>query len=128
MRLVIFNIFWKSVQTKITGLTVADQHLAFWNLTDSAYFQFYEFESSLLANDWTPILATYGEFFLSLMILFGIFTRFAALGLLIMIMTIQFLAVPEAWWTLHIYWTLIVIYLMKHGGGKVSLDNLLLKR
>ena len=75
-----------------------------------------------------PILATYGEFFLSIMILLGFFTRFAALGLFIMTMVIQFLAVPEAWWTLHVYWTLITVYLMKNGGGKISLDTIIFKK
>ena len=34
MRLVVFKIFWFSVQTKITGWTIAGQHFAFWNVTE----------------------------------------------------------------------------------------------
>jgi len=129
MRLVIFKVFWFAVQTKITGLTVAGQHFAFWNITDNTFLLFdFEYGIPLLPTELAAYAGTFGEFFLSLMILFGILTRFAALGLMIMTLVIQFFVYPDAWWTVHAYWVLPLLYLMKNGGGKISLDNILFKK
>lgn len=127
MRLVIFKVFWFSVQTKIYGLTIGGQHFAFWQISDSAYFQFYEFPYAILHHEIIITLATYAEFFLPILILFGLFTRFAALGLFFVTLVIQ-LVMPDAFWSIHIYWFLIVLYLMRNGGGLFSIDRLLLKR
>ena len=129
MRLVIFKVFWYAVQTKITGLTIAGQNFAFWNVTDNTFLLFnFEYGIPFISATLAAYMGTFGEFFFSLMILFGFLTRFAALGLMLMTLVIQFLVYPDAWWTVHVYWVLPLLYLMKHGGGKVSLDNLLLKR
>lgn len=129
MRLVIFKVFWFAVQTKIVGLTVAGQHFAFWNLTDSTFLLFdFEYGIPLIPSDIAAYLGTFGEFFLAIMILFGILTRFAALGLFVMTMVIQFLVYPEAWWSVHAYWALILLYLMRNGGGSISVDRLIFKK
>jgi putative oxidoreductase len=129
MRLVIFKVFWFSVQTKITGLTISGQHFAFWNVTDSTFLLFdFEYGIPLLPSDIAAYLGTFGEFFLALMILFGLMTRFAALGLLVMTMTIQFFVYPDAWWTTHVFWTLLLLYLLRNGGGLLSLDRLFFKK
>ena len=129
MRLVIFKVFWFSVQTKITGLTIGGQHFAFWNVTDSTFLLFdFEYGIPLIPSELAAYLGTFGEFFLALMILFGFMTRFAALGLMVMTMTIQFFVYPDAWWSVHVYWALILLYLMRNGGGLLSVDRLLLKR
>lgn len=124
MRLVIFKVFWYSVQTKIVGLTIGGQHFAFWNVTDSTFLLFdFEYNIPLLPSTLAAYMATFGEFFLSLMILFGLLTRFAALGFVIMTLVIQFFVYPDAWWTVHVYWILPLLYLMKYGGGSLSLDS-----
>jgi putative oxidoreductase len=129
MRLVIFKVFWFSVQTKITGLTIGGQHFAFWNVTDSTFLLFdFEYGIPLIPSEIAAYLGTFGEFFLALMILFGFMTRFAALGLMVMTMTIQFFVYPDAWWSVHVYWALILLYLMRNGGGLLSVDRLLFKR
>lgn len=129
MRLVIFKVFWFSVQTKITGLTIAGQHFAFWNITDNTFLLFdFEYGIPLIPTSLAAYMGTFGEFFLSLMILFGVLTRFAALGLLLITLVIQLFVYPDAWWTVHVYWVLPLLYLMKHGGGKIALDKLLFKR
>ncbi len=129
MRLVIFKVFWSAVQTKITGLTIAGQHFAFWNVTDSTFLLFdFEYGIPLIPSELAAYLGTFGEFFLALMILFGFFTRFAAVGLMVMTMTIQFFVYPDAWWSVHAYWALILLYLMRNGGGVLSVDSLLLKK
>ena len=129
MRLVIFKVFWFSVQTKITGLTIGGQHFAFWNVTDTTFLLFdFEYGIPLIPSELAAYLGTFGEFFLALMILFGFMTRFAALGLMVMTMTIQFFVYPDAWWSVHVYWALILLYLMRNGGGLLSVDRLLFKR
>lgn len=129
MRIVIFKVFWFSVQTKITGLTIGGQHFAFWNVTDNTFLLFdFEYGIPLIPTSLAAYAGTFGEFFLSLMILLGIATRFAALGLMIMTLVIQFFVYPDAWWTVHVYWVLPLLYLMKYGGGAVSLDKMLLNK
>lgn len=126
MRLVIFKVFWMSAQTKITGWTIAGQHFAFWNITDNTFLLFdFEYGIPLIPSTLAAWMATLGEFFLSLLILSGLLTRFAALGLLMMTLVIQFFVYPDAWWTVHVYWVLPLLYLMKYGGGEFSVDNLL---
>ncbi|MBC6429276.1 MAG: DoxX family protein [Cellvibrionales bacterium] len=122
IRLVLFRVFWLSVQTKISGVTVGGQHFAFWSLNDSVFFQFWEYPAPL---DSVPMIyaATFAEFFLSLAILAGLGTRFAALGLLVLIAVIQFVQ-PTGWWSAHVYWLLLTLILVRQGGGRVSLDYL----
>ena len=61
---------------------------------------------------------------LSLMILFGFLTRFAALGLVVMTLVIQYVY-PDFWWSSHAYWLVILLYLVRNGGGQVSVDRFL---
>lgn len=129
MRLVVFKIFWFSVQTKIVGWTVAGQHFAFWNVTDSTFLLFdFEYGIPLIPSNIAAYLGTFGEFFLPLAILFGFMTRFAAMGLMIMTLVIQFFVYPDAWWSVHVYWFLMLLYLIRNGGGSVSVDRLVFKK
>ena len=129
MRLVIFKVFWWSVQTKITGWTIAGQHFAFWNVTDSTFLLFdFEYGLPFIPSDIAAYLGTFGEFFLPLAILLGFMTRFAAAGLMIMTLVIQFFVYPEAWWSVHVFWVLLLLYIMRNGGGSVSLDRIIFKR
>jgi len=124
-RVAIFFVFWKSVQTKIDGLAVANQNFAFWSVTDSTVMLFeYEYGLPLLPPATAAYLATFGEFFLSLGILLGLFTRFSALGLLLMTAVIQIFVYPGAW-GVHILWASVLLYLIRNGADKISLDHLL---
>jgi len=127
-RLALFMVFWKSVQTKISGLTLFDQHFAFWNVTDTAKLLFrFEYDLPLLSPQLAAYLATFGEFFLGLMLLLGLFTRFAALGLLLMTLVIQLFVYPSAWPT-HLLWSVGLLLLIRNGADQVSLDQLLKSR
>ncbi len=122
-RLVIFTVFWKSVQTKIVGLTVFDQHLAFWNLGGSTKIVFqYEYG---ISNDFLIYAGTLAEFFFPLMLLFGLFTRVGAFGLLGVTAVIQFFVYPDAWLGSHMYWAALLFIILRQGGGRISLDYLL---
>ena len=126
-RIAIATVFWRSVQTKIEGWEIFGQNLKFWNITDSAFFLFQnEYTLPFLSGKIAAYLATFGEFFLSIGILIGLLTRFSAIGLLVMTAVIQLFIYPESW-NVHILWAALLIYLIKHGGGAISMDFLLQK-
>ncbi len=124
-RVALFFVFWNSVQTKIHGMTLFGQHFAFWNITGSTTMLFeYEYDLPLIPPTLAAYMATFGEFFLSLGLLFGLMTRLSALGLFIMTAVIQIFVYPSAW-ALHLLWAAGLTYLIKHGPHSLSLDNLL---
>ena len=71
-------------------------------------------------------MATYAEHIFPILLVLGLFTRFAALSLLMMTAVIQLFVYPEAW-TVHMWWALALLYLIRYGGGKVSADHFLWK-
>ena len=76
-----------------------------------------------------PVLAayllSYAEFILPVMLVLGLGTRFAALGLLIMTALIQIYVLPEALWSVHIYWAAILMVLLSRGPGQISVDHII---
>ena len=72
-------------------------------------------------------LATYGEHLFPLLLLLGLASRFAALSLLLMTLTIQFFVYPDAWWPTHSLWAALSLILLCRGGGLFSLDAWLLR-
>lgn len=124
-RIAIASVFWRSVQTKITGWEVFAQSFQFYNLSASTFMLFrYEYDLPLLPYKFAAYAGTLTEFFLAILLVLGLATRFAALGLLMVTAMIQIFVFPEAWPT-HILWFAILFYLLKKGGGMFSLDNLL---
>ncbi|MDE2339779.1 MAG: hypothetical protein KGL21_01755, partial [Alphaproteobacteria bacterium] len=53
----------------------------------------------------------------------GLFSRFAALGLVGMTLFIQFFVFPDAWWTVHSLWLGLLLTIVVRGGGVWSLDR-----
>jgi len=124
-RFAIASVFWRSAQTKIAGGELLGQKWQFYNVTDSTLMLFeYEYALPLIPYELAAYLATFGEFALPLTIMLGLFTRVSALGLMIMTTVIQLLVYPDAWPT-HVLWLVPLLFLIKHGGGKISLDRLL---
>jgi putative oxidoreductase len=60
-----------------------------------------------------------------MMLLIGLGTRVAALGLMIMTMTIQIFVYPDAWWSVHMQWVALGLAVLLLGPGRWSLDSLL---
>ncbi len=58
------------------------------------------------------------------LLLAGLATRYAALGLLLMTGVIQ-LTVPEGWANFHLYWAALALAILALGPGPLSLDALL---
>ncbi len=125
-RLVVFRVFWLSAQTKITGWTMFGQHFAFWNLTDNVFFQFWDYPAPLDSN-FMIYAGTFAEFFFAIAIVLGLFTRYAALALIGITLVIQIVE-PAGWWSAHVYWLILLVVLVRQGGGLLSLDSLVLRR
>jgi putative oxidoreductase len=89
-------VFWQSGRTKVEG---------FW-IKDSTWFLFQH------------------EYALPVLLVLGLFTRAAALGLLTMTVVIQVFVYPGAWIT-HGLWAAAFLALIAQGPGRLSLDHLL---
>lgn len=131
-RFSIAAVFWKSGQTKIQGLSIdiVDREftLGWPRLSDSAVALFKdEYQLPLLAPEIAAPLAAFAEHFFPLLILFGLATRFSALALLVMTLTIQIFVYPDAYPT-HGTWAAVLLYLMVQGPGKLSLDHWIARR
>lgn len=131
-RFSIAAVFWKSGQTKIEGLAIDIVSGTFTmgvpRLSDNAVFLFREeYKLPLLPPELGATLAALGEHILPILLLLGLATRLSALGLLGMTMVIQLFVYPDAYAT-HGTWAAVLLYLMVHGPGKVSLDAWLAKR
>jgi putative oxidoreductase len=128
IRLAAASVFWNSVQTKITGWKFLGYQWKFWGLTDTTFLLFNnEYPLPLLPPTLAAYAATCAEFFLSLGLVLGLFTRLAALGLLLMTAVIQIFVYPESW-SVHILWAGLLLYLIRYGAGKWSLDHMLRAR
>ena len=110
--------FWSSGRTKVSG---------FLDISQSTYFLFeHEYNVPLIPSQIAAHMATYAEHFFPILLVLGLFTRFAALSLLIMTAVIQLFVYPDAW-NVHMWWAIALLYLIRYGGGVVSLDRVLWK-
>lgn len=64
-----------------------------------------------------------GEIMFPILLILGLGTRFAALGLLFMTVIVE-LTVPDGW-PVHITWAATALGIMAYGPGRVSLDHLI---
>lgn len=129
-RIYIANVFWKSGQTKITNLDSAAQ------LFEWEYIPKWEENSKNIFGldlSWTvpdpafaAKLATYAEIGLPILLLFGLGTRFGAIGLLGMAITIELFIYPGT--SDHYFWMVILLLIITHGPGKLSIDHFIRKR
>jgi putative oxidoreductase len=113
-RLGIASVFWLSARTKVSGvITITPEtHELFRS----------EYTLPLLPPNWAAYLATYAEHLFPALLMLGIWTRFAATGLLLMTLVIQTFVYPDAWST-HLSWAGLLILLIARGGGQWSLDR-----
>ena len=115
-RLGIASIFFMSGRTKVDGLLTVN---------DTAFELFRsEYALPLIKPEFAAYAATYSEHLFPLLLVLGLFTRFAALGLLGMTLVIQTFVYPDAWPT-HLSWAGLLLPLIALGGGKLSLDRFL---
>ena len=131
-RFSIAAVFWNSGQTKIEGLAInlvsGEFALGWPRLSDSALALFQdEYKLPLLSPGLAAPMAALAEHVLPLLLLFGLATRYSALALLGMTLVIQLFVYPGAYAT-HGTWAAVLLYLMAHGPGKLSVDHWLARR
>ena len=131
-RFSIAAIFWKSGQTKVQGFAIdivgGEFSLGMPRLSDSVVELFRsEYKLPLVPPELAAPLAAFAEHLFPLLILIGLATRFSALALLAMTLTIQLLVYPDAWPT-HGVWAAVLIFLIARGPGVFSLDHLIARR
>ena len=114
-RIFVANVFWLSARTKVDGFAIAD----------STWFLFeHEYALPLIPSALAAVMATLAEHVLSVLLIAGLFTRFAAVGLLVMTAVIQIFVYPQAWVT-HGLWAASFLVLIARGPGRISLDRVL---
>jgi putative oxidoreductase len=123
LRIALALPFWKSGLTKWDGwftLSFGAQAL----FTD-------EFKLHILGAEYpfpAPVAMAYAsalaEICLPVLLVLGLATRYAALGLLVMTGVIQ-LTVPDGWQNFHLPWASMALAILTFGPGKIALDYLL---
>ena len=119
VRISLAGIFWRSGRTKVVENT--------WiMLSDNTKTLFEnEYAGVPLPPELAARLALGAEHLFPILVVLGLATRFSALALLVMTLVIQIFVYPEAWWQVHIVWVALALVLMVRGGGKLSLDQML---
>ena len=126
--------FWKSGLLKWEGETIAAK-LTNLQLDGSVAFLFeHEFKIRQFGGEidmpfpgLMGALAAVAEIALPILMVIGLFTRFAALGLLGMTAVIQ-MVYPDAFFWLHFQWFALLLLVLLIGPGRLSLDTLLARR
>lgn len=117
-RVWIASIFFKAGVTKIAS----------WSSTLFLFES--EYAVPLLAPEMAAYLATAAELILPVLLVIGLGTRFAAIALFAfnVIAVISYPSLGEVGRELHIYWGLMLLALIAHGGGLLSADAWLAHR
>lgn len=123
LRITLALPFWKSGLTKWDGC---------FNLSFGAQALFTdEFKLHILGVEYpypAPLLMAYGsaiaEIAFPILLVLGLGTRYAALGLVGMTAIIQ-LTVPDGWQNFHLPWLSMELAILTFGPGKIALDYLL---
>jgi putative oxidoreductase len=122
LRLALAVPFWRSGINKWDG---------FLQLNDVAIFLFSdEFKLHLPGGPYAfpaPAMMAFAtasaEILLPTLLVCGLMSRLAALGLLVMTIVVQF-TIPDGW-PLHITWAAMALGIMAWGPGRLSLDYLI---
>lgn len=131
-RFSIAAVFWKSGQTKVEGFVVdivsGEFQFGLPKLADSAVYLFQEeYRLPLLPPELAATMGAVAEHVFPALILLGLATRFSALALLVMTLTIEIFVYPDAYPT-HGVWATVLLLLMAKGPGAVALDHLVARK
>ncbi|PWC40431.1 DoxX family protein [Azospirillum sp. TSO22-1] len=116
IRLWIAKVFFTSGLTKIQD----------WDTTVLLFAE--EYKVPLLSPDVAAALGTTFELGMPVLLAVGLFSRLAALPLLGMALVIQFVlgaANPAYDSVEHVYWMFLLLTIVVHGPGRLSLDGVL---
>ncbi len=131
-RFSIAAVFWKSGQTKVEGFAIdlinGTFELGEPRLAASTLPLFRsEYHVPLLSPEVAAHLAAFAEHFFPVLILLGLATRFSALALIGMTLTIQLFVYPDAYPT-HGTWIALLLLLVAKGPGRLSIDHWIARR
>jgi len=112
LRFAVATVFWRSGLAKLPN----------WDTTISLFTD--EYQVPLLPPALAAYMALTIELITPILLVLGLFTRFAALILLGMTAVIEVFVYPQAWPT-HIQWAAMLFVLLCRGAGTFSLDYLL---
>lgn len=120
-------VFWKSGQTKIEGFALDIVDGVFQpglpHLSETVIDLFRdEYRLPWLSPEFAATAAAWAEHLLPAMLLLGLRTRLAAVGLLAMTFVIQVFVYPDAYPT-HGTWAALLAWLALRGPGAISLDH-----
>lgn len=117
--------FWRSGILKWDGfLQLSDTAVALF--TDAFMLHLPGGPYPFPAPEVTAFLSGLGEVTLPVLLVLGVGTRLAALGLLLMTLIIE-LTVPEGW-PIHLTWAAMALGVAAFGPGRISIDHALLRR
>jgi len=121
IRLYISKVFFLSGLTKIRD----------WDTTLTLFQE--EYHVPVLPPELAAVMGTAGELILPLFLTLGLATRFAAVGLsFVNIMAVvsywHFLNMAEPALAQHVYWGVLILVVLLHGPGKISLDAIVWKK
>lgn len=117
-RLLVARVFLLSGLTKWDGFTIRED--TFYLFSDE-YFGKYALPTPMI--NVFAVAASVAEIALPILLIFGLFTRAAALGLFVMTLVIQVFVYPDAWWPVHAWWAVVLFLIILHGPGAASLDR-----
>jgi putative oxidoreductase len=123
LRIALAIPFWNSGLTKWSG---------WFDVSDGAVYLFAEeFKLHVFGREFAypfpgamATMSAVAEIALPVLLLLGLGTRFAALGLLFMTAVIQ-LTIPDGWANFHLPWAAMALAVMAYGPGRASLDHLI---
>jgi putative oxidoreductase len=117
-RLYVAGVFFRSGLTKLHD----------WDTTLALFAD--EYHVPLLNPAVAAILGTGGELGLSVLLVAGLFGRFAAAGLSVVniVALISLMDVPDAALMGHVFWASLLGFVVLWGPGAVSLDYWLVRR
>ena len=124
--------FWSSGQTKVQGFAInfvtGNFEFGWPQLSDSVVDLFRdEYKLPIIPPELAAPMAAFAEHLFPLLLLIGLATRFSALALLAMTMTIQLFVYPDAYPT-HGVWAMVLLVLIVRGAGPYSADHWLAGR
>ena len=115
--------FWKSGMTKWDGyftLSFGAKQL----FIDEFKLHLFGAEYPFPYPELTATLSAIGEVTFPVLLVLGLGTRYAALGLLVMTGVIQ-LSFPEGWANFHLYWASLALAILTFGPGRIALDSVI---
>jgi putative oxidoreductase len=114
LRLYVATVFFKAGLTKIAS----------WDTTLALFEN--EYAVPLLSPEWAALLGTGGELVLPVLLVLGLGSRFAALGLFVVnaVAVIAYPDIGDVGLADHQVWGMLLLVTLLHGPGALSLDHL----